>query len=102
MNTRTFVATALVAATAATMATAPARAAPEEAYSYILTPGWNAEAASLRDTSTARSSGANIATGTIRSASASSDLEARYRTFDESEPTNLHSDKWHGTIISIY
>ena len=69
---------------------------------FILTPGWDAATASRRNSSTARSPGADIATGAIRSESTFSDLEARYRTFYESEPANLRSDEWHGTIISIY
>jgi len=68
---------------------------------FILTPGWDATTASRRDSSTARSPGADIATGAIRSASIASGLEARYRTSDESATANLRSDKWTGTIILV-
>ena len=68
---------------------------------FILTPGWDAATASLARSSTARSSGADIATGALRSASIASDLEARYRTFDDSDPTDLRTDLWYGTIFHI-
>lgn len=78
-----------------------ATAAGAEDYQFILTPGWNAVTASYRNSSTSHSDGSDIATGAIRVASTSSDLEARYRTFDESDPTDLRSDEWQGTILYV-
>ena len=78
-----------------------ATAAGAEDYQFILTPGWDAATASYRNASTSRSSGSDIVTGALRAVSTSSDLEARYRTFDESDPTDLRSDEWLGIIFYI-
>lgn len=47
------------------------------------------------------SSGTALVTSTRTAAAESSDLEARYRTWDESAGTSLRSDKFRGMIIII-
>ncbi len=79
-----------------------ASAAVAEEYQFICTPGWNPVAASLAKSSTTRSPGAAIATGTIRFRTAASPLDARYRTMDETDPIALRTDKWVGTILYVH
>ena len=92
MHIRTPFAMALAATMAATA---------QEGYQFICTPGWNFAAASLLNASTDHSTGIDLATGTLRTASNDSSLEARYRTIDESSPIAFRSDKWHGTIFIL-
>lgn len=78
-----------------------ATAAVADEYQFICTPGWNPVTASLAKSSTTRSLGTAIATGTIRSRTATSSIEARYRTIDETDPIALRTDKWLGTILYV-
>jgi hypothetical protein len=49
----------------------------------------------------AASSGTSLETATRTDRSAASPLEARYRTWDESDGVALRSDKYHGLLIII-
>jgi hypothetical protein len=81
------------------MASGLATVAAADEYQFICTPGWNPVTASLAKSSTTRSLGTAVATGTIRSRTEASALEARYRTIEETDPIALRTDKWMGVIL---
>ena len=93
---------AAMAALAATMASAPLAAANGDEYQFIITPGYDADVASAAGSSSASSATASLTSGTLAgSVVYASELEARYRTMDESAARSLRSDEFKGTIISF-
>jgi len=68
-----------------------------DAYQFIMSGDPNTDAPASR----AESGGVSLATGTLETRSDATALEARYRTFDESDGTNLRSGKWRGLCIIV-
>ena len=87
----------LAAALYAAMAALSASA--DDPYQYILTPGYDSAAASLVDSSSASSSATSFSTGTVAARTAATPLEARYRTWLESDGTTVYSTKFKGCKI---
>ena len=58
-------------------------------------------AASTEGCRVVASSGTSLETGMLTASTAADSLEARYRTWYESNGTSLRSDKYHGMIICI-
>ena len=53
------------------------------------------------DSSTAVSSGTSLVTGTLATSTAAASLEARYRTWDESDGVALRSDEFKAMVIFL-
>ena len=93
---------AAAAFTAALAASAPLGAANGDEYQFIITPGYDADVASAAGSSSASSATASLTSGTLAgSVVYATELEARYRTMDESAARSLRSDEFKGTIISF-
>ena len=90
----------LAAAICAAMAALSARA--DDPYQYILTPDYDSAAASLADSSSASSSATSLSTGTVATRTAATSLEARYRTWLESDGTTVYSTKFKGCKILFF
>ena len=58
-------------------------------------------AAATVDSSTAVSSGTSLVTGTLATPAAAASLEARYRTWDESDGIALRSDEFKAMVIFL-
>ena len=58
-------------------------------------------AAATVDSSTAVSSGTSLVTGTLATSTAAASLEARYRTWDESDGVALRSDEFKAMVIFL-
>ena len=58
-------------------------------------------AAATVDSSTAVSSGTSLVTGTLATPAAATSLEARYRTWDESDGIALRSDEFKAMMIIL-
>ena len=85
---------AATAALAAAMAAAPLTAARGTDYQYIVS-GYPA----VNESYSATSAGTPLVTATRSGVSAESSLEARYRTWDESNGIALRSDKYRAMRI---
>lgn len=70
-------------------------------YQYIITPGYDPNAASLAYSSSSASLGTAFVTATRAVPSAGQPIEARYRTWDESDGIPFRSDKVWGFNIFI-
>ena len=89
---------AATAALMAVMAAAPLTAARGDGYQYIIS--GDPVAAETMGSSSASSTPASLISGTLAGGFVlTSELEARYRTMDESAVTALRSDKYNGTFI---
>ena len=71
----------------------------DESYRFIIS--GDPVAAASADSSESASSGTALVTGTLSSPSSLASLEARYRTWDESDGIALRSDKFVSTIIIV-
>ena len=90
-RSRRFPRAALLAAALALAALSPLHA---DTYQFIIS-GYPA----VNESYAAASSGTALATATRSGGSAASPLEARYRTWDESDGIALRSDKYRATMI---
>ena len=89
---------AVMAALMAAMAATPLTAARGDGYQYIIS--GDPVAAETTGSSSASSTPASLTSGTLAGGFVfTSELEARYRTMDESAVTALRSDKFNGTFI---
>ena len=101
-NSRTLRGTfALVLAICLTTVSLLSRA--DEPYQYIITPGYDPDAASLVDTSSVSSPAVAFVSGTLSTPAAEAvSLEARFRTWLESLGIALKSTKFRHFIINFH
>ncbi len=96
MNMRKQTWKAAVSAAAITASAAIPMAANADGYQFIVS-GYPAANVSY----SAASSGTSLVTATRKQPTAAQSLEARYRTWDESDGIALRSDKFRGMILIV-
>ena len=70
-------------------------------YQFIRTPGWNPVSASLQNSFADRSGGVALSTAGKTAKSPSCGLEARFRSWDESDGVELRSDINFPTVLFV-